>query len=148
MTDRPAARDEEGSTLILTIFYAFLALCLILVVAAATSLYRERTALFSLADGAALAGAEAFNVDAVTLDAAGTTPILLSADVDAAVSDYLSRAPHAGFDGLTVATAASVDGTTASVTLSSYWMPPVLTELLPRGIRVEVTAVARSVFVG
>ena len=144
---RPASpADEQGSTLILTIFYAFLALSLILVVAAASSLYRERTALFSLADGAALAGAEAFNVDAVAPGAAGTTPVLLSADVNAAVSAYLERAPHAEFDDFSVASAVSLDGTTATVTLSSSWRPPVLTAVLPRGVRVDVTAVARSVF--
>ncbi|MFO7691090.1 MAG: pilus assembly protein TadG-related protein [Cryobacterium sp.] len=148
MTFRTAARDEDGSTLILTVFYAFLALSLILVVAATTSLYRERTALFSLADGAALAGAEAFNVDAVAPGAAGAAPVLLSADVAAAVAAYLDRAPHSGFDGFTMTSAASVDGTTARVTLSSYWTPPVWTELLPRGVRVEVTAEARSVFTG
>ena len=115
-------------------------------VAAASSLYRERTALFSLADGAALAGAEAFNVDAVAPGATGTTPILLSAAVDAAVAGYLERAPHDGFDDFSVTSAVSVDGTTATVSLSSSWRPPVLTAVLPRGVRVDVTAVARSVF--
>ena len=49
-------RVEDGSTLLLTIFYAALALVLILLVVAATSLYLERKRLYTLADGASLVG--------------------------------------------------------------------------------------------
>jgi len=142
--------DDQGSTLILTIFYGFLALLLILVVVAATSLYLERKRLLTLADGAALAGAEAFDLSAVavTADGSGTglRPSLASADVRAAVEAYIASAPQSRMEGLTVSGVASADGQSAAVSLSAYWRPPVLTVLLPHGVPLEVTAVARSVF--
>ena len=138
--------DEDGSTLLLTIFYGCLALVLILVVVAATSLYLERKRLFTLADGAALVGAEAFELDAVAINAHELRPELSSADVAVAVEDYLASAPHGAFEGLTVTQAESIDGRSATVSLTAYWRPPVLTLVLPAGVPLDVTAVARSVF--
>jgi uncharacterized membrane protein len=142
--------DDDGSILLLTIFYGFLALVLILVVVAATSLYLERKRLLTLADGAALAGAEAFDLYAVaiTTDAAHPElrPVLVSADVRAAVESYLEGAPHGSIEGLALTSAASVDGQSATVSLRAYWRPPVLTLVLPAGVPLQVTAVARSVF--
>lgn len=137
---------EDGSTLPLTIFYGFLSLALILMVVAATSLYLERKRLFTLADGAALVGAEAFALDDVTLTPSGYRPTLRSAEVSAAVGDYLDSNPIGGFDSLVVESAGTVDGRSATVSLSANWSPPVLSLLLPSGLRLEVTAVARSVF--
>ena len=139
-------RDEEGSILLLTMCYACISLVLILVIVAATSLYLERKRLFTLADGAALAAAEAFALDTVEVTATGTKPALRSADVAAAVRDYLAAAPHAAFEGLSVSRAESVDGQSATVSLSARWRPPVLALVLPAGVPLEVTAVARSVF--
>jgi uncharacterized membrane protein len=140
--------SEDGSTLLLTIFYGFLALVLILVVVAATSLYLERKRLLTLADGAALAGAEAFPLDSVApAPYTGVLkPVLSPAEVDTAVHDYLAAAPNARFEGLTVTQATSVDGQSATVSLSAYWRPPVLTLVLPAGVPLDVAAVARSVF--
>ncbi len=150
------ARDDEGSTLILTIFYGFLALVLILVVVAASSLYLERKRLLTLADGAALAGAESFALDSVTLDpvtldaaalgAAAPRPVLHSNEVRAAAEAYLAVAPHAGVAGVRLTGADSADGRSATVALSAVWRPPVLAFFLPEGVPLEVTAVARSVF--
>lgn len=138
------ARDD-GSTLVLTIFYGFLSLVLVLLVVAATSLYLERKRLFTLADGAALVGAEAFELDDVLLTPNGYRPTLQSADVAAAVSAYLGLAPG-NFESLAVERAETVDGRSATVSLSAYWRPPVVSLLVPEGFRIEVTAVARSVF--
>ncbi|MHA6695724.1 pilus assembly protein TadG-related protein [Homoserinimonas sp. A520] len=137
--------DESGSTLLLTIFYGFLALVLVLLVVAATSLYLERKRLFTLADGAALAGAEAFELDSVTMTPDGPRPVLHSPEVTDAVTDYLASAPHA-FQNLAVERAQTVDGRSATVQLSADWRPPMVSLLVPDGIRIDVTAVARSVF--
>lgn len=139
-------RDDEGSTLLLTIFYGFLSLVLILLVVAATSLYLERKQLFTLADGAALAGAEAFDLADVTKTDAGFRPTLDSADVAAEVTRYVESSAGASFEGLAVERAESLDGRSATVELSAYWRPPVVNLLAPEGIRVGVTATARSVF--
>ncbi|WP_210422935.1 pilus assembly protein TadG-related protein [Cryobacterium sp. BB307] len=93
--NRRLLRDEDGTTLLLTIFYGVLALALILLVVAATSLYLERKRLFTLADGAALVGAEAFELDDVIVTAEVPRVELRSPDVAAAVSDYLASAPDA-----------------------------------------------------
>lgn len=138
--------SDEGSTLPLTIFFGVLSLALILVVAAATSLYLERKRLFTLADGAALMGAEAFRLEDVTAANGGYRAALRSADVAAAAETYLAGIPTTEFTHLSLDDARSIDGASASVTLSADWVPPVLGAILPEGVRVEVTATARSVF--
>lgn len=145
---RPAhdPRADDGSTLLLTIFYAALSLALILVVVAATSLYLERKRLFTLADGASLVGAEAFPVDSARRTAAGVQPNLTSAEVAKAVRAYLAGDPSDKFTALRVDRAVSVDGRSATVELSCHWAPPLITLFVPQGIRIEVTSIARSVF--
>lgn len=138
--------DDTGSTLPLTIFYGFLSLVLVLLVVSATSLYLERKRLFTLADGAALVGAEAFDLDEVRPSAGGFRPTLETPAVAAAVTDYLAVTPTADFTALAVERAESVDGRSATVALSAYWQPPLLSLLVPEGFRIEVTAVGRSVF--
>lgn len=144
-TSRPRLSDESGSTLLLTIFYGVLALVLVLLVVAATSLYLERKRLFTLADGAALAGAEAFALDSVAMTPNGPRPVLRTPDVTDVVIGYIAVAPHS-FENLAIERAETVDGRSATVQLSAYWRPPVVSLLVPEGIRIDVTAVARSVF--
>jgi uncharacterized membrane protein len=148
MTRRRAfdPRDDTGSTLLLTIFYGAMALVVVLLVVAATSLYLERKRLFTLADGAALVGAEAFELDDVAITDGAPRVTLDSASVATSVEEYVSSNRLASVEDLKIEDASSSDGTSASVTLSGYWRPPVLTLLVPDGLRIEVTAVARSVF--
>jgi hypothetical protein len=139
-------RGDEGSTLLLTIFYAALCLALILVVVAVTSLYLERKRLYTLADGASLVGAEAFSLDDAPTVLRGSRPPLTSPEVASAVAGYISENPADRFTALHIDRAESVDGRSATVELSCYWAPPVLTLFVPRGIRIQVTSIARSVF--
>lgn len=139
-------RDEEGSTLPLTIFFGMLSLVLILLVVAATSLYLERKRLFTLADGAALVGAEAFDLDDVTVSGTELRATLTDGAVGEAVHGYLADNPIGRFDDLAVAAAGTADGRSASVTLTASWSPPMVSLLVPGGIRLEVTSIARSVF--
>lgn len=138
--------DDAGTTLVLTTFYMFLALVLIVLVVAATSLYLERKRLFTLADGAALVGAEAFDLADVSVGPGGPEVILQTPDVAAAVAAHLARVPDPGFESLVLESAHTVDGRSATVTLSAYWRPPIVSLLVPEGIRIEVTALARSIF--
>lgn len=140
------AAGEDGSLLPLTIAYGVLALLVIVVAVAATSMYLERKRLLTFADGAALAGAEAFPLDAVAVDAAELRPRLTAEAVEAAVADYVASSQAASFEGLAVTRATTVDGQSATVSLSALWRPPILTAVLPSGVPLEVTAVARSVF--
>lgn len=140
------ARSEEGSILPLTIFFGALALAVVLMVTATTSLYLERRRLFTVADGASRVGAEAFDLDQVTESDGSVDPHLRTADVAAAVNGYLVGGGVARFDGLVVVRAESADGRSATVGLSANWSPPVVSLLVPNGIRIEVVSTARSVF--
>ncbi len=137
---------EEGSTLPLILVFGMLALVLVLTVAAATDLYLARKRLFTLADGAALVGAESFRLDRVRSGPAGPRPALDAAEVHDAVADYLATEPADGFDALRLERATTPDGRSAAVTLSAEWQPPVPIPFVPEGIRIRTTATARSVF--
>ncbi|WP_307858628.1 pilus assembly protein TadG-related protein [Clavibacter michiganensis] len=150
-----ATGDDEGSILLLVIAACALGLAVILMVSAASSLYLERVRLSDLADAAALAGAESFDVDGpvdpAALDApAGGVPhpVLTDAGVADTVTRFLAEEPTTGLHDLRVDGAASPDGRSARVTLSSTWIPPVASLLVPDGVRIDVTSTARGVLVG
>ena len=137
--------DETGSTLLLTIFYCVLGLALVLVVVSASSLYLERKRLFTLADGAALAAAEAWELDSVRIEGERLALELDSVAVADAAADYLGDAGHS-LDGLELVRAASDDGQSATITLRAVWHAPISTDFVPVTVPIEVTATARSVF--
>ncbi len=127
-------------------FYGALALLVTLLVASATSLYLERKRLFTLADGAALVGAESFELDEVAMTPDGPRATLTDSGVRAAVRDYLASNPIGRFEALSLDAALTRDGRSAEVTVSAVWRPPVVTLFVPDGLRVEATAVSRTVF--
>lgn len=137
--------EEQGSTLLLTIFFSFLAIVIVLVVVAASSLYLERKRLFTLADGAALAGAEAWSLDAVSIEGDSLSVALDDTAVQAAAAAYLGDAVS-GLEGVELVQAVSRDGRSATVTLRAEWRAPLHTEVLPLSVPIEVTTTARSVF--
>jgi hypothetical protein len=138
--------DDSGSILPLICFYGALALLVTLVVASATSLYLERKRLFTLADGAALVGAESFELDAVTMTPDGPRATLTDAGVRDAVGAYLTTNPIGRFEGLHLDEAITRDGRSAEVTVSAVWRPPVVTLFVPDGLQIDATAVSRTVF--
>ncbi|MFT4284541.1 MAG: pilus assembly protein TadG-related protein [Protaetiibacter sp.] len=143
---RAAVAADDGSTLPLVAFFGLLGLVIVLLVTAATSLYLEKKRLFTVADGAALVGAESFELDAVRVTPDGPRPLLDDAGVASAVADYLDGNPAPDLEGLKVERAFTADGLSATVTVTSTWHPPVVTLFVPDGLRVEATATARSVF--
>ncbi|MEO8262835.1 MAG: pilus assembly protein TadG-related protein [Pseudolysinimonas sp.] len=144
--NRRSWREDDGSTLPLICFYGALALLVTLIVAAATSLYLERKRLFTLADGAALVGAESFDLNHVTLTPQGPRPELTPTQVRAAVRAYLDGNPIGPFESLSLDEATTRDGRSAQVTVSAIWRPPVVTAFVPDGLRIDATAVSRTVF--
>ena len=140
-------RDDRGSILPLIAGFGTLALAVVLLVSAATSLYLERARLFTLADGAALAAAESFDLASVRPTPEGELrPRLTDPQVAAAAADYLTQAPSTRLKGLRLVAASTPDGLSARVTLAAVWAPPVLSVLVPQGIPLQVTATSRSVF--
>jgi hypothetical protein len=143
---RAALRHDEGSILPLVCGFGALALALILVVAAATSLYLERKRLFTLADGAALVGAESFVLSDVSVTADGPHGELEPGQVRSAVRAYLSGNPIGEFESLHLDEATTLDGRSARGPVSAIWRPPVVTGFVPEGLRIDATAVSRTVF--
>ncbi len=138
--------DDRGSILPLICFYGALALLVTLIVASATSLYLERKRLFTLADGAALVGAESFDLTAVTMTPDGPRATLTDAGVRDAVGGYLASNPIGSFEALNLDEAFTPDGRSAEVTVSAVWRPPIVTLFVPEGLRVDATATSRTLF--
>lgn len=140
-------RDDRGSILPLVAGYGALALAVVLLVSAATSLYLERKRLFTLADGAALAAAESFDLADVRLTPEGVLrPLLDDTSVRDAAAEYLAQAPAGGLTDLTLIAASTPDRLSAEVTLGAAWAPPLVSVFVPEGIPLQVTATGRSVF--
>lgn len=134
---------EDGSILPLIFGFFALALALVLVATAATSLYLERSRLYTLADGAALAAADSL---ALAAAATGDAPAPVDDTPRAAASAYLTAATAARRAPVTLVSVTTPDAHSAEVRLQATWRPPLLTPFLPAGLRIEVTARARPVF--
>ena len=132
--DRP---DDEGSVLLLTRGYAVLALVAVLICTAATSLYLTQKRLDAVADAAALAAADGFE-----LTTADGEPVASLSDADVREQAELMVAQIGG--GATLASAETPDGVSARVTVAGAWHPPVLTFFVPDGLALEATATSRT----
>ena len=138
---------DDGSTLPLVIGMLALCLAVVLVGAAATSLLLARMRLLSIADGAALAAAESFDLGAVRRDPDGAVRVVLDdARVHATAAQRVAEAPHPGLDAVELVVAGSPDGRSAVVTVAAVWRPPLAIELVAPLLRVEATSTARVVF--
>ena len=115
---RGRAGADEGSILPLIFGFFAIALALILVATAATSLYLERSRLYTLAD----------------------------AGVREAASAYLAAAAAGRNTTVALVAASAPDGRSAVVRLAEIWRPPFVGVFLPSGVRIEVEADARPVF--
>ncbi len=132
-----ATSDDEGSVLLLTLGYAVLAIAAILVCVDATSLYLAQKRLDSLADAAALAGAEGF-----TLAVVDDEPVAsLTGDAVRAQADAIVVAVGGG---AVLLSAGTEDGVSARVTVADTWRPPVLTIFVPDGVALQATATSRT----
>jgi hypothetical protein len=138
-------KDEEGSSLILIIFAGLIGLAVIIATMAATSLYIERKRLFTVADGAALAAAEAFNLDYVLVVNGTASVTLTDSAVNAETLHYLRLIPVNESSGVSVLSAKTTDGRSATVTLQKWWKPPVVSIFMPEGLKIDVTSTARTV---
>lgn len=138
-------RSERGSTTPLLIFYCFLGLSVIALIVAATSLYTERKRLFALADGAALAATEQFSLADLRYDGSSLRSQLRSSEVASAAASYLADA-NTSLRDARIVNAFSPDGSSARVTVAAQWVPPILGELFPWSLPLQVTATARTAF--
>ena len=145
MTPRPRFADDEGSTLPLVIGLVALCLAVVLVATAATSLVLARMRLVSLADGAALAAAEGFDLADLHVVDGQVRAELTDADALAAAVAHLAAVPIDGLGELAIVAAGTDDSRSATVTVSAMWRPPIVIWLVPDGLRLEATSTARVV---
>lgn len=122
------------------------ALAFVVVAAAATSLHLERMRLLTVADGAALAGAESFRVADAAVRGGEVVPALRSERVRAAAGAAVADAETGVLEGLGIVRAGTTDGRSATVVLRSVWRPPLASPLLPDGLVVTVTSTAAARF--
>lgn len=139
-------RQEEGAAVPLIIGLFAIALAFVVIAAGATSLHLDRLRLLTVADGAALAGAESFRVADVSVSGDEVVPALTSGAVREAVDAYVAGAAAPGLEDLTVVGATSADGRSATVELLATWRPPLVSPLLPDGLPVTVTSTAAARF--
>ncbi|MBD7995414.1 hypothetical protein H9639_08910 [Arthrobacter sp. Sa2CUA1] len=149
-TAEKVPEDDAGQVGVLIIGYVLLALLVITVVAAASSVYLGHKRLLSAADGAALAAADTFSLSQVQGSEAGPgnvpAAVLDAGAVTAAVERYLadSRASER-IDSLNVAAeTGTVDSRTARVVLSGVVHPPIVNFLVPDGIPITAQSDARA----
>ncbi|WP_119697268.1 pilus assembly protein TadG-related protein [Microbacterium halotolerans] len=136
--NRRITRDEQGSTLLLTLGYVLLALAVILVCANASSLYLAQKRLDSLADSAALAGADGFRIELV-----GDEPRAVL--IDASVTDQATAVVAASGGGAELVSSGTPDGVSARVTVADVWHPILVSPFVPGGVQIEATATSRTV---
>lgn len=134
---RDKSADDSGSVLLLTLGYAVLALVAVLVCVDATSMYLAQKRLDSLADAAALAGADGFTLEIVADEPIARLTTEGVREQATALIDDLGGAA-------TIVSAGTPDGVSARVTLATTWRSPVVTLFVPNGVALESTATSRT----
>lgn len=132
-----ARGSEEGSVLLLTLGYAVLALALTFVCVCATDLYIAQKRLDSLADSAALAGADGF-----ILAVEGGAP--RARLTDDGVREQATAVIAVSSSTASLVSATAPDGTSARVTLAAPWHPPLLSLFVADGVQLRSTGTSRT----
>ena len=123
--------------LLLTLGYVLLAVAVVFVCVCATDLYIAQKRLDSLADAAALAGADGFTLE---IDGDEVRAELTDTGVEEQASALVAALP--GDSAL--AAAGTPDGVSARVTLTMTWNPPLLSPFVPGGVELASTATSRT----
>lgn len=140
---RRLRHDDTGSVLPLVIGFVVVVLLLVGVVTDSSVLWLRRRALQSTVDGAALAGAQAVDLDAVYAGGArGDLPLASTATVRRAVRRYLAATPSDDrLPGFRL-TRTAVDGSVVTVAARSTASLPFTTLLTGRTVVVQADASA------
>lgn len=129
--------DDDGSVLILTLGYAVLAMVAVFVCVDATSLYLAQKRVESVADAAALAAADGFEL---TVEGDMPVAVLTTAGVRSQAQAIVDEVGG----GAALVSATTPDGVSARVTVADSWHPPILTLFVPDGVALEATATSRT----
>ena len=132
-------RRDEGSILVLSLGFIIICIIALAVVVDASTVFLARRALQSQADGAALAGAQAIDLDAYYSEGASERIRLDEASVRAAVDRHVRRDPGDGR-----LTGVTMRDDVVLVTMTDRVRPPFSGWLTPSGaylLTVEAGAV-------
>ncbi|MGO1507220.1 MAG: pilus assembly protein TadG-related protein [Microbacteriaceae bacterium] len=129
--------DDEGSILPLLLGYVVLAIAVIFACTCATDMYIAQKRLDSLADAAALAGADGFTL---VVEDAGVRAEL----TDDGVRDQAAAVVAAMPSGAQLVAASAPDGVSAQVTVAADWHPPLVSAFVPAVVPLEATATSRT----
>ena len=129
--------DDEGSILPLLLGYVVLAIAVIFACTCATDMYIAQKRLDSLADAAALAGADGFTL---VVEDAGVRAEL----TDDGVRDQAAAVVAAMPSGAQLVAASAPDGVSAQVTVADDWHPPLVSAFVPAVVPLEATATSRT----
>ena len=136
--------NQNGSITVLSI--GVMALCLLLIflgsVVHSSLLVRNRTQ--TVADAAALVGANAYDFGDVELIDGNPKLTLKTQKVQDAVNNYLGKVRLPKELQLKAVVTSGAD--TVAVTLGGVWHPPFVGFILPEGISIVETATARTYF--
>ncbi|WP_233565712.1 pilus assembly protein TadG-related protein [Cellulomonas sp. PhB143] len=148
------ASAEDGRILLLATGFVALVLVLVTVVVSATAIHLDRTRLLDVADGAALAAADAVAEQSLYQ---GTAPppevagglVLTDPEVRDAVVDYLAQNPRvtAGLEDVALVEASTPDGRSARVVLTARSRPVLVswaTAPWSDGVLVRARSTARA----
>jgi len=145
---RSAHRRDEGTIGILTLGFAVIAIVLILVVSAATSVHLTRMRLADLADELATDASDAVSSDGYYGETAGTGPVSLARSrMSDAVVAHLTPRGSGSLDGVQIVSVDAPDAMTARVTIEITVYPMFgLEALMPfaDGITITATGHARA----
>lgn len=134
---RELAEDDDGSILPLILGYVLLAIAVLFVCVCATDLYIAQKRLDSLADAAALAGADGFTLEAQD----GAVHAELT---DEGVREQADAVVAAVSTEAVVTAASTPDGVSARVTVAASWHPPLFSPFVPDGVPLAATATTRT----
>lgn len=129
--------DDRGSTMPLILGYLVLAIAVIYVCVCATDLYIAQKRLDSVADAAALAGADGFRLQ---VEGEAIRAELDDPEIAAQASAVIGIIDG----GAELVSAGSADGRSARVTVRATWSPPLLSELVPSMLVIQSTGTSRT----
>lgn len=139
-------RDEEGTIGILTLGFAVLAIMLILVISAATSVHLTRMRLADLADELAEDASDAVSADGYYTTHAGAGDVRLAhSRMTDAVANHVAIRGADRLEGVRVVSVEAPDAITARVTVQITVYPLFgLEALMPYADGITVTATGQS----
>ncbi|MGI6877945.1 hypothetical protein [Microbacterium sp. gxy059] len=133
--------DDEGSTLVLAIAYAALALAALFVCVCGASLHLAQRQLDAVADAAALAAADGF---VLASGDGGVRTVVDETAAEGQARDIVDAARH----DARLVSAEVRGGSSVRVTVAATWRPPLPAILVPSGMPLEATATSRSALAG